>query len=367
MGQPMDQPATQGLPGVRPLHSYTLVIDARTPKEFAEDHLPGAINLPIVSQDEFAEVGTLHRTDPHRAYVVGAQYALRNVAQHIGSVIAPLPKHARLLVYCFRGGKRSRAWAEPLRNIGFAVDVLPGGWKAYRAWVRAGLAERIPQLQWRVLCGHTASGKTRLLHALQAQGAQVLDLEGAACHRGSLLGRLPDQPQPTQKGFDSALMAQISQFDPALPVWVEDESKRIGLLQIPDTLFAALRSAPAWRVSAPLEARVQACMADYPHLVQNPQAMLRALQPLKPLVGGAVLAAWQALADAGDVPTLFARVMQQHYDPCYARADAARPHAQPCVLADLQPASLQAAAQRLRREAQAPLRGPAPAAPPSAT
>ncbi|MFO1253288.1 MAG: rhodanese-like domain-containing protein, partial [Inhella sp.] len=111
--------------GIRPFASYARIIDARTPKEFAEDHLPGACNLPIVSQEEFAEVGTLHRTNPHQAYLVGAQYALRNVARYIGEVIAHHPPRDRLLIYCFRGGKRSRAWAEPLRNIGYPVDVLP--------------------------------------------------------------------------------------------------------------------------------------------------------------------------------------------------------------------------------------------------
>lgn len=340
-------------PGVRPLHEYALIVDARTPKEFAEDHLPGAVNLPIVTQQEFAEVGTLHRTDPHGAYVLGAQYALRNVARHIGETIAPLPRRSRLLVYCFRGGKRSRAWADPLVNIGYAVDVLPGGWKAYRAWVRAQLEQLPPRLDWRVLAGTTASGKTRLLQALAGAGAQVLDLEELACHRGSLLGALPGQAQPTQKGFDSALLAALLRFDPAQPVWVEDESKKVGRLQLPETLYDALQRAEGWQLEVPMPARVQACRDDYTHHAADPLAMVAQLQPLKPLVGGETLAQWRSLAEAGAVDALFEALMRQHYDPCYQRWLRGHRRLQPLALPDLQPASLAQAAQRLMRSGAA--------------
>ena len=335
------------LPGIRPLADYRLVIDARTPKEFAEDHLPGAINLPIVDQQEFAEVGTLHKQDPHAAYVLGAQYALRNVARFIGEVIAPLPPRARLLVYCFRGGKRSRAWAEPLRNIGFPVDVLPGGWKAYRAWVREQLESLPPTLQLRVLAGSTASGKTRLLQALADEGAQVLDLEAIACHRGSLLGALPGQPQPAQKSFDSQLRSALQAFDPARPIWVEDESKKIGRLQLPTALYEAMQAAPVFELDTPLPARVLACREDYAHFVADPQALVRLMQPIKPLVGGAVLQEWAELAAAAQVDELFAQLMLRHYDPCYRRSMRPTRHPQPLSLADLSPASLRQAARQL--------------------
>ena len=349
---------TTCLPGIRPLGEYTLVIDARTPKEFAEDHLPGALNLPIVSQEEFAEVGTLHRSNPHAAYVIGAQYALRNVARHIGEVIAPLKPQAKLLVYCFRGGKRSRAWAEPLRNIGYAVDVLPGGWKAYRAWVRAELDALPARFEWRVLAGTTACGKTRLLQALREAGGQVLDLEALACHRGSLLGALPSQAQPPQKHFDSQLRLALQQFDPNRPVWVEDESKKIGLRQLPDRLFEALHQAQTWQLSAPMPARVQICREDYAHFAMNPLALVAQLKPLKPLVGGAVLAHWQAMAEAGEVDTLLEAVMRQHYDPCYLRSMRRNRALTPLELPDLSPETLAAVARQLNR---LPVGGLAPA------
>ena len=344
------------IPGIRPLTDYQLVIDARTPKEFDEDHLPGAINLPIVNQQEFAEVGTLHKQDPHAAYVLGAQYALRNVARYIGEVIAPLPPRARLLVYCFRGGKRSRAWAEPLRNIGFPVDVLPGGWKAYRAWVRVQLESLPPQLPWRVLAGSTASGKTRLLQALVEEGAQVLDLEALACHRGSLLGALPGQPQPAQKRFDSLLLTALQGFDPTQPIWVEDESKKIGRLQLPTAQYEAMQAAPVFELDTPLPARVLACREDYAHFVTDPAALVALLRPLKPLLGGAVLQEWAELAAASAVDALFAQLMLKHYDPCYRRSMRPTRRPQPLALADLSPASLHQAARQLMR-----------AAPPAAT
>jgi tRNA 2-selenouridine synthase len=334
------------LPGIRPFGDYALIIDARTPKEYAEDHLPGALNLPVVSQEEFAEVGTLHRTNPHGAYVLGAQYALRNIARHIAEVIAPRKPSDRILIYCFRGGKRSRAWADPVRNIGYTVDVLPGGWKAYRAWVREELARLSTAFDWRVLTGSTASGKTRFLAALAAEGEQVLDLENLAAHRGSLLGDLPGHQQPTQKCFDSALREALARLDPARPVWLEDESKRIGKLQLPTELFEAIRQAPTVRLVMDMPARVALCRLDYAHFVQDPVGMVQRLRPVRPLVGGSVWANWMALAESGDVDRLFERLMAEHYDPCYARsASMRRPLLRELRLEGLDEASLRAAAR----------------------
>lgn len=345
------------LSGIRPFGDYALIVDVRTPKEYEEDHVPGAINLPVVTQAEFAEVGTLHRSDPHAAYLQGAQYALRNVARYIAEVFAAYPARSRLLVYCFRGGKRSKAFSDPLKTIGFHVDVLPGGWKAYRAWVREELTALSPRLQWRVLAGSTASGKTRLLQALGEAGAQVLDLEGLASHRGSLLGGLPGEPQPAQKRFDSALLAKLRGFDATRPIWVEDESKKIGRLQLPDSLYAAIQSAPVYELQTPLPARVQACLEDYAHLAQAPLELVRLLQPIKPLVGGAVLAEWQQLAEAGQAAALFESVMLKHYDPCYRRSLRVQRQPQPLPLADLQAPTLARAAADLLAKA-----GPAGAA-----
>jgi tRNA 2-selenouridine synthase len=337
--------------GVADFASYALVIDARSPREFAEDHVPGAVNLPVVDDDEYAEVGTRHKTDQHGAYLIGVEYSLRNIANQIKPLISRYSPQDRFLVYCFRGGKRSRLWADNLRTIGYEVDVLAGGWKRYRSWVRDGLQALPPMLRWRVLAGPTGCGKTRLLDALRAEGQQVLDLEEMACHRGSLLGDLPGQGQPSQKLFDSALLDALRRFEPAREVWIEAESKRIGNLQLPDGLYQAMHASPVLQLSASMEERVKLWREDYPHFVSDPVGMVDKLQPLKPLIGKETLAHWQALAAGGQVNELFRSVMERHYDPCYERSTRknyghAGP-ATPVALPGLSPAQLRDCARRM--------------------
>lgn len=299
---------------------YALVIDARSPREYQEDHVPGAVNLPVVNDEEYAEVGTLHKTDTHAAYLIGVEYSLRNIANHIKPLIAKYGRRDKMLVYCFRGGKRSKLWADNLRTIGFDVDVIKGGWKNYRSWVRASLETLPRHFEYRVLSGSTGCGKTRLLHALAQVGAQVIDLEEIASHRGSLLGKLPGRPQPTQKWFDSMLLQYMRGLDPSRPVWVEAESKKIGNVQLPDSLFQAMHETVPIHVVAPMAERVRLWREDYPHLASDPGMLVDLLQPLKPLIGGQELQLWRELADAGRVDELFERVMTQHYDPCYERS-----------------------------------------------
>ncbi|MCW7537036.1 tRNA 2-selenouridine(34) synthase MnmH [Aquabacterium sp. A7-Y] len=339
--------------GVREFSDYALVIDARSPREYAEDHLPGAVNLPVVDDVEFAEVGTLYRDNPHAAYLRGSQYALRNIADHIGTVLSRYTRDDRILVYCFRGGKRSGVWAEILRNTGFKTDLIKGGWKNYRRWVRGSLETLPPHLDLRLLAGSTGCGKTRLLQALREAGEQVLDLEGLAVHRGSLLGALPGRSQPSQKLFDSLLLEQLRRFDLAAPVWIEAESKKIGNIQLPDALYQAMRSARPFLVSAPLPDRVRLLQQEYAHLAADPRAMVEKLRPLKPLVGGDELDLWERLAAQGRVEELSERVISAHYDPCYERSRKHSPGASdPAVqvsLVSLAPAPLAEAATDLSR------------------
>ncbi len=241
------------------------MIDARSPREYAEDHIPCALNLPVVNNEEYAEVGTLHRNDTHAAYLIGVQYSLANISRHIEEVISRVDPRGRILVYCFRGGKRSKLWAENLRTIGYRVDVLLGGWKAYRRWVRASLEQFPKQFTFRVLAGSTGCGKTRLLQALERAGCQVLDLEGLANHRGSLIGAVPGEKQPTQKWFDTLLLSKLRSFDTEKPVWVEAESKKIGNIQLPTCLHDAIGRATPLRLEAPMTERIKLWREDYPH------------------------------------------------------------------------------------------------------
>jgi tRNA 2-selenouridine synthase len=328
-GMPMSPAETSGVVspqqiGVREFADYSLVIDARSPHEYAEDHLPGAVNLPVVDDAQYAEVGTRHKSDKHSAYLIGVEYSLRNIADQIKPLISRYGEADRFLVYCFRGGKRSRLWADNLRTIGFQVDVLAGGWKRYRQWVRESLEALPPRFTYRVLAGPTGCGKTRLLTALAAQGEQVLDLEALASHRGSLLGDLPGVAQPTQKSFDSLLLQELRRFDSSRPVWIEAESKKIGNLQLPESLFDCMHRSEVIHLDAPMPERVKLWREDYPHFATDPVGMVRKLLPLKPLIGGQLLAMWQGLAEQGATDDLFESVMNGHYDPCYLRSTGAR-------------------------------------------
>src|SRR4029077_20861170 len=161
------------------------------------------------------------------------------------------------LVYCWRGGQRSRSLTHILNEIGWRAVQLEGGYRTYRRYV-VGALETLPsRIRYEVVCGLTGSGKSALIAALASEGAQVLDLEALARHRGSLLGDLPEQPQPTQKAFDSALISALERFDPARPVYVESESKRIGTVQIPDALLTAMRAAECIRVELAQPLRVE--------------------------------------------------------------------------------------------------------------
>jgi tRNA 2-selenouridine synthase len=299
---------------------YALIVDARSEREYLDDHVPGAVNLPVVDNAQYAEVGTTHKSDKHRAYLVGVSYALKNMSRAIDDMVVKYPKDARMLVYCFRGGKRSKLWLDALGTIGYRVDRLPGGWKAYRAWVRDQLEDLPRRFRYNVLCGPTGCGKTRLLMALENVGAQVLELEGLAQHHGSLIGDLPGIAQPTQKWFDSQLVDKLRRFDPERPVWVESESKKIGAIQLPDALLETFRSGKLFAIEASMRERVRLWREDYGHFEADPDALLERLRYLRPLIGGEEFTLWEQLGRERRMPELFQRLMEAHYDPAYARS-----------------------------------------------
>ena len=302
--------------------AFDTLIDARSPAEFALDHLPGAINPPVLDDEERRIVGTLYKqTGAFEARRIGGAWVARNIARHIEAVMQDRPAGWRPLVYCWRGGQRSGSFALWLRQIGWAAAQLQGGYKGYRRWVVEQLDALPPTLDWRVIAGPTGSGKTRLLQALAARGAQVLDLEALARHRGSILGAWPDgQPQPSQKAFDTALVDALRRFDPARPVWVEAESRKIGAVQLPEAMAAALQRAPRVPVEVPFAARLALVLQDYAWLGRDPQALAQRLAALRGLHSNDTLARWQAWALAGDLTDLFAELMTHHYDPLYRRS-----------------------------------------------
>jgi tRNA 2-selenouridine synthase len=331
---------------------FDALIDARSESEYADDHLPGAVNWPTLHDAERAEVGTQYaQVGAFEARKRGAALAARNIAAHLEHHAAALPRGWRPLVYCWRGGQRSGALATVLDQIGFTVHVLDGGYRAFRREVIAALEALPACFDWRVLAGHTGSGKSRLLRALGAAGAQVLDLEGLAEHRGSVLGQLPGQPQPSQRAFETRLWCALSALDRSRRVFVESESRKVGNLHLPEALMATMRDARCVRIDVPIDARVALLLEDYGHFTRDAGAFCERLAALAALRGAERVAQWSALARAGQWPQVVRALLEQHYDPIYS-ASTARNYtlaggAIELRLPDANPASLAEAARLL--------------------
>ena len=285
------------------LDSYDAIIDARSPSEFALDHLPGAINCPVLDDEQRIAVGTMYKqVNAFEAKKVGAAMVAKNIAAHIENHFLDKPREWTPLVYCWRGGNRSGSMAHILAKIGWPVVQLEGGYKAFRNHVNAAL-ETAPALDFRVVCGTTGSGKSRLLEVLAAQGAQVLDLEQLAAHRGSVLGELPSHPQPTQKAFESAIWDQLRKFDPARPVFVESESKKVGQLRVPAALMQTMRASPCISLTLSLANRVRLLMEDYAHFTVDPASLNAQLDCLVLLHGREKITRWHDMANSGQMET----------------------------------------------------------------
>ena len=303
------------------LGSFDTIIDCRSPCEYAEDHIPGAISAPVLDDAERAAVGTLYKqVSPFDAKKLGAALVAKNVARHVETLFAGKGRGWRPLVYCWRGGKRSAAMAHVLREVGWDAQTLSGGYRGYRRWVVEELHEVPSRFDFRVIHGPTGSGKSRLLAALRRAGAQVLDLEDLAAHRGSVLGNLPGRPQPSQKWFESRLLHELAAFDAARPVFVEGESKKIGQLQVPEALIAAMRASPCVLLDTALDARVSLLLEEYRHFVEDRAALEAQLDCLVALHGRERIAGWKSLAARGAWREFVAALLAQHYDPAYRRS-----------------------------------------------
>jgi tRNA 2-selenouridine synthase len=298
---------------------FDTVIDVRAPAEYAEDHLPGAISLPVLDDAERARVGTIYKQEsPFRARKVGAALVARNAARHIEGPLADMPGGWRPLVYCWRGGQRSNSFASILQQIGWRVEVLEGGYKAWRSLVIAELQDRPFAAPLWVLDGNTGTAKTEVLARLATLGVQTIDLEALANHRGSLFGHRAGG-QPGQKAFDSHLAMEIARIDPARPVVVEAESSRIGDLNLPKQLWKAMCAAPRIRIAAPLEARAAYLTRAYADLTADPARLSRVVESLRPVQPAERIEDWLKLAGTGDFRALAAGLMRDHYDRRYEK------------------------------------------------
>ena len=298
-----------------------LAIDARSPGEYALDHLPFATNWPVLDDAQRQQVGTIYKqVNPFEANKLGAAMVSENIAKHLRHHVQNLDRNWKPFVYCWRGGQRSGALAHVLGQIGFSVRLIEGGYKAFREAMLQDLARLAPGLQMVLIHGATGCGKTRLLQHLKALGAQVLDLEGLACHRSSVLGHVPGQAQPSQKHFDMLLWQNLRSLDPTRPVFVEAESKRVGAVTIHPSVFEAMQRADVVNLEAPLAARVNLLCEDYRHFIDDLPSFAARLAALRPIVGARVHEQWLASCEQGQWSTMVEDLLVRHYDPNYIKA-----------------------------------------------
>ncbi len=299
-------------------HGFDDIIDARAPAEYAEDHLPGAISLPVLDDAQRAEIGTLYKqVNPFTARKRGAALVAQNVAAHLLGPLADKPGGWRPLVYCWRGGQRSGSFALILQQVGWRVETIAGGYKAWRALVVHALYDTPVRAPVVVLDGNTGSAKTEILNLLPERGLQVIDLEGLANHRGSLFGARG--PQPSQKAFEGRLAMALAALDPTRPVVVEAESSRIGNCRLPPELWKAMTRAPRLALVAAPQDRAQYLTRAYADMVEDSARLAGVIDRLRPAHSAEQIAEWQALATTGAFAPLAESLMQQHYDPRYAK------------------------------------------------
>jgi len=300
--------------------NVTEILDARSPSEYQSDHIPGAINWPVLDDEQRAEVGTLYTEDSFAAKKLGAQYVTENISSGIDKYLANKDPNFCPLVYCWRGGQRSLSLATILSQIGWRCYLLDGGYKSYRSQVREWLEQQVPKYSIVVLSGLTGTAKTSILKELKKLGEQVVDLEGLAGHRGSLLGAEPGVTQPSQKLFESSLVNEFRKFDTQRVVWVESESNKIGNVQVPVALWTMMRNTRQVVVTAPIEARTEYILKEYDELTHTPAVLTKKLNYLAHRIPKTVFSEWMNAIESGQWSDLVASLLQDHYDPSYQRS-----------------------------------------------
>jgi len=300
---------------------YSDIIDVRSPSEFVDDHVPGARNLYVLNDEERAQVGTIYKQEsPFKAKKLGASFISANIARWTREYFIEQTKDYRPLLYCWRGGQRSLSLATVLSRIGWKTSLIEGGYKNYRSEVRNILINSCPKLKLKIIAGLTGTAKTLILHKLAEKGEQVIDLEGLANHRGSLLGLLPGHSQPSQKYFESLLARQIQSFSPQKAIWIESESNKIGKLHCPDPLWEQMKLADAIEIEAPIKARVEYLLTQYHEFVSNPEELKRRLTLLTKRYGKNTLNSWFEQIDQNQWTAFVVRLLKEHYDPAYQRS-----------------------------------------------
>jgi len=287
------------------------IVDVRSPGEFAQGHIPGAVNIPLFSNEERAQVGTTYKqVSQDAALLLGLELVGPKMADFVRQSKA-LASGKDILVHCWRGGMRSGSFGWLLETAGMQVSTLIGGYKAFRNEVLTGLGA--PQ-NIVVLGGKTGSGKTEILHKLREMGEQVIDLEGIAHHKGSSYGAIGQLPQPSTEHFENELYAQWRQLDPTRRVWVEDESRSVGRCLIPDAVWMQMRHAPLVLVDMDKAARIERLVREYACF--DLSLLYEATHRIEKRLGGQHHKAAIAALDQKDFATV-ADITLTYYDKAY--------------------------------------------------
>ena len=337
------------------LQVYDLIIDVRSPSEFAEDHLPGAINLPVLDDDERAETGTLYKqVSSFIAKRRGAALTTSNISRHLQTTLSDLPEDSTMLIYCWRGGMRSRSMALVLSSIGWDISLVNGGYQTWRRQIVAGLDKSTDPINIILLDGQTGTAKTAILNEMAALGAQTLDLEGMANHRGSAFGAHADTPQPSQKHFEALIWQSLRRFDLTQPVYVEAESSLVGKRRLPSRLWTEMKKAPRIIIEAPTTARADYLVSAYPDLARNSDQLKASINLLCARHSAEQLAEWHQMATSEKFRDLAASLISTHYDTAYDRARTRRGEivSHTITIADLQPATLLGLARKIVSETE---------------
>ena len=305
--------------------SYDLVCDVRSPSEYNDDHVPFAISTPVLTDKQREEIGTMYvQVDPFEAKKLGAKLTSENLSKILERHFLHLPKTTKVCVYCFRGGERSLSLAHVLSRIGFDVSYVPGGYKKYRETTLKYLKEEAAKFHFHVVAGKTGCAKGKLLDALEKRGAQVIDLERFAEHRGSVLGEDPENGfvgQPSQKMFDSRLAHKMRKFDEKRVIFVEGESSMIGKVQIPTTTWKRMGEGKATILSIPMEHRVKWIRQNYEHFeTTEVPRLLEKLQVLEKRVGNERVNQWRSLVAEKKWDQFVEEILVHHYDRAYDQA-----------------------------------------------
>ena len=298
---------------------FDTIIDVRSPLEFAEDHIVGAINCPVLSDLERQKVGTIYKKESSfKAKIIGSSLAAKNIAFHIQNNFIEKKGSWQPLIYCWRGGQRSKAFSIVLSEVGWRTNQLKGGYKEYRNQVINFLENIGPKLKITLISGKTGSAKTKILKSIENEGGQILDLEGLANHKGSLLGKIPDLIQPSQKFFESLIFNKIQNLNLKDKIYIEAESSKIGNIHIPKSIWKKMIKSPRIEISANIELRAKFLVSDYDYMCNDPTLINPIIKGLKNRLSKELFDEWTNLIDRKKWFDLTKSFLENHYDPSYS-------------------------------------------------